>query len=91
MRGLNNLMADVLKLQGTEITVNSATGNTVSSASFVRVVCNLANTVLTLHSASANTNASCTVLSGDVVLLAKAPADTLFASVNCLAAPVKFW
>jgi hypothetical protein len=87
-------MADVLRLQGAEVTLNNSVANTVGGASLVRVieagVANNLGVVTVYFSGNSSTNATMTIVGGQTVFLKKAPTDTLLSSgANTKASPVK--
>jgi hypothetical protein len=85
----------ILKVQGTEVAVNTSVANTVGGASFVRVLNRDAGYVLvTQQRLAANlANVSCTVAPGRELLLAKAPSDTITSNsaASVVAVGVKFF
>ena len=87
-------MADVLKIQGVEQTIN-ATANTISGGSNVRVLNKDSGYVLvTVQNVVANVaNTSITLAPGASAFIRKSPTDTLTsnATANCVGAAVKFF
>mgnify|MGYP001609534904 CR=1 FL=1 len=73
-------MAEILKVVGTEVTINSATGNTVGLASMVRIaVTGTSHVLLTVSNGSVNS--TMTLLANSVNYVKKLPTDLLFANV----------
>lgn len=76
----------VYKFLGTQISISSA--NTVGNSPLLRVFCSSSST-LTLAYANGTTYANATLATGESMIVAKAPTDTVAGS-NMVAAPIAY-
>ena len=76
----------VYKFTGTQISISSA--NSVGSSPLIRVFCSSSG-VLTLAYANGTTYANATLATGESMIVAKSPTDTVAGS-NMLAAPIAY-
>ena len=85
-------MAEIIKLVGTEITLN-ATANLVSSASAIKISnANTTTTTLLTVVPSSGANTTTTLLASSTILLQKAPDAKIASSLTSLvtATPIAF-